>query len=143
RGRARQGAGVPGQDGADLIGVGLRRGRQALAQQLDVPDGREEAVGLAEERELPGVWALALRRGGVEVVRYVVERDPRLVVRRVEEVLDQGAVLRRRPESEPHELRLRAHAPDPSTMASYLCVYCSAVMWCSKSTSFRTSHIGN
>ena len=108
----RGGAGIAGQDDSELVQIRLGRGGEALADGLDVADGGDESVGLIEKRVLPGVRALVLGRSGVEVVGNVIDRDTRLVMRGIEEVLEEFRHARRQGQRHAHESGLGADPVD-------------------------------
>ena len=101
---------VVGGDRADLVDHGPGPGGEPLADHLHAADEVQEAVGLGEEGVLLHVRRMVGRRDGVVVVRDVVEGNARLVVLRVQEVLEELGLLGGLGQRHPHELQPGLHA---------------------------------
>ena len=106
------------QDDSELVGVGFRRGREAVADAVDEANAGKELVGLIEEGVLPVFKVLRHLRLSVEVVRDVIERDAGLVVPGVKEVLVVLGIAGGEGKAEPENLVSGLTLCTASTMAS-------------------------
>src|SRR5215831_7585450 len=80
---------IIGGDDADLVDHRPRIWREPLPDRLDVADRVQEPVRLGEDGVLLILQGFVGSRDRIEVIRDVVERDPRLVVPMIEEVLKE------------------------------------------------------
>src|ERR1019366_1913172 len=101
---------VVGGDDAQLVCVGLRLGREAFANVLDITNGGQEAICLIEVGVLPVGNGLFGCRNRVKVIRDVVDGNVCLVIGRIEEVFKVVGIVARSLKRHAHEFCVRADA---------------------------------